>query len=650
MAYSDFKSFIQANYKDMLIEEISNFVNEKHDAHGFHSVNVLSLCEQKIDNFEIKNMVCHDDIGPYITIDINCTADIVTMGLGKTQYEAGRKTRWFTIYMRARLQEGLHEVCILRVEEYEPGEFKKEGALDEFLIPYIYADDLETVAEDFLNFYYTEDVIFDRFVFPYKHIMEEMGIQYYYSNKLPENEFGRMYFKKASLPVYIELGVGHPKYRKIELAEKELVPGTMVINENTYFMQNYGSGLHTIAHEIIHWELHQKFFQVLSLLNQDAENMTCEVVPEDYSDDMTPIQKAIWWAEWQANALAPRILMPARIFLYLFERILLEQSQRHCFRVIGEIVEETLEVLSNLFNVSKFAVKNRALQLGLTCVDGSLLYVDNRYFPPLYYERGSIGKNQTFVIDRKSARAVLKENSNLSTLVDSGAFVYTGHVFVINDLKYVKRTNDPISPRGYELTKYGTDHADECCLIFERRYGKNDKSHDGNLYQLCYLSQEVSSKYYIEAVYDKDYSCNQKTVERAQEITKIKEQMELRRLILKETAGMEFYECLAYHMKRRNITEEALAERSGLSVRSIGEYHRRAKNIQLTTVLAICIGLNLRKEFCYDLIKKAGYTLGMSDDHQVYKELIEYHTDGNLNEWNQILDDFEIDQRLPNNR
>ena len=30
---------------------------------------------------------------------------------------------------------------------------------------------------------------------------------------------------------------------------------------------------------------------------------------------MTGIQKAIWWAEWQANNLAPRIVMPRTIFL-----------------------------------------------------------------------------------------------------------------------------------------------------------------------------------------------------------------------------------------------------------------------------------------------------------------------------------------------
>ena len=66
MAYSDFKSYIQANYADLLHREISKFVNERYDDLGFHSLNVLSLCEQQVENIEVKSLRCSDAPGSLV--------------------------------------------------------------------------------------------------------------------------------------------------------------------------------------------------------------------------------------------------------------------------------------------------------------------------------------------------------------------------------------------------------------------------------------------------------------------------------------------------------------------------------------------------------------------------------------------------------
>lgn len=113
---------------------------------------------------------------------------------------------------------------------------------------------------------------------------------------------------------------------------------------------------------------------------------------------------------------------------------------------------------------------------------------------------------------------------------------------------------------------------------------------------------------------------------------------------------MEFYECLDYHMKRRGLTEEELAYRSGLSSRMVGDYHRKPCNIQLPAVLALCIGMNLKREYCYSLIDKAGFTLKNTPTDMVYRFLIDNHTDENLDSWNATLAEFDIDQQLPSNR
>ena len=89
--------------------------------------------------------------------------------------------------------------------------------------------------------------------------------------------------------------------------------------------------------------------------------------------------------------------------------------------------------MSNLFSVSKYAVKTRAIQLGLDTADGVFLYVDHEYYYPISYPQGTLGKNQTFIVDKKSAEKIIRENENLRDLVEKGLVVYTGCVFCIND-------------------------------------------------------------------------------------------------------------------------------------------------------------------------------------------------------------------------
>ena len=93
--------------------------------------------------------------------------------------------------------------------------------------------------------------------------------------------------------------------------ENEIIePGTMLISRDKYYLGSDGTQRLTIAHEIIHWYLHQKYFKLLALLDDQSDMMSCEVEPSRYEESMTMAQKAHWYAEWQANALALRIAMP----------------------------------------------------------------------------------------------------------------------------------------------------------------------------------------------------------------------------------------------------------------------------------------------------------------------------------------------------
>ena len=72
----------------------------------------------------------------------------------------------------------------------------------------------------------------------------------------------------------------------------------------------------TVIHESLHWILHQNFFKLLHLLNEDLTGIECCSAEDDL--DLPKLNSDEFkWMEWQANALASRILMPMQSVKYL---------------------------------------------------------------------------------------------------------------------------------------------------------------------------------------------------------------------------------------------------------------------------------------------------------------------------------------------
>ena len=447
MAYKDFKSYIQDKYYDLLTAAIKEYVDNHHDGIGFHDFNVLSLLKQKIENVEVKSLVCHEaGIGDLLRIEARTAADIVEMSLGTKEIEAGRKTRWFIVHLTAELNQGLHDVKVQKTEENYFGSFDLEGALDAYLVPYIRTADLEDLADEFFD-KYCDDALFDRWVFPYSHVMRKMHIQAVEST-LPDNVFGRTYFKPTRIKYWYKYWPMHPEPEEIE---EEVPAGTIVINKEHFFLGNYGSAINTMAHELVHWEFHRRFFEILALLDENANQLSCEVTPEIPSEEMTGVEKAIWWAEWQANNLAPRIVMPRQIFLDVLAQCYDENFTPVYYR--GQYLEEALEKTAEMFGVSRYEAKVRAIQLGIMEAEGTMLYSERFYVYPISFHRWSLSKNQTFAIDRKSYEKLLNTNGEFAELIQQGLFIYAECFVVINDPLYVKESDTP-HMEG-EIVSYG---------------------------------------------------------------------------------------------------------------------------------------------------------------------------------------------------
>lgn len=633
MAYTDFKSYFQDKYSDMLAEAIQAFVNKHHDGIGFHGINVLSIADQKVENIEVKSLVCHEDgIGDLLRMEVRTAADIVEMSLGTKAIEAGRKTRWFIVHVTAELHQGLHDVKVFRTEENYYGEFDPEGALDAYMIPYISTDDLEDIADDFFE-RYCLDAIYNEWQLPYDHIMRKMGIQAVEST-LPDNVFGRMYFK----PTTIKYWCNYYPLPKTEL-EGNVPAGTMVVNKNHHFLGNFGSALNTIAHELVHWELHQKFFEILALLDENANQLSCEVVPEIPSEDMTGIQKAIWWAEWQANNLAPRIVMPRTIFLDALQDCYDDNFSPVFYQ--GEHLETALEKVAELFGVSRYEAKVRAIQLGIMEAEGTFLYSEKFYVYPISFKRHSLSKNQTYAIDRKSYERLLKTDAEFASLIEQGLFVYAECFVVLNDPLYVTPAQDHFMKGELVLTTYGRDNADECCMIFERSF-QSDGSYNFEYYGQCYLSKELTDSILVETKRTDDLS-NQNVEERAKTSKKLKAEgssfMEIMRDLPSSFSGT-----FNAHMKRskkddgKKMTNLQMSIETGLSEDYIAKLRKEeVQNLSIGTVCALCMGLHLPPCFSRDMVRKSRTGFPYNADGYYQERILEEMYMESLADVNEVL-------------
>lgn len=635
MAYADFKSYIQEKFGDVLLEKISDFVVNNHDGLGFHSMNVLSLCKQEVENIEIKYLQCTAlGEGNKIDICIHTAADIVMLGLGTSRYEADRKKNWFTIHMQCVLNNGMHDVKITSVEEYFPEHYDRENALSEFMIPYISADDLEDVADAFFE-KYCLDAIYEAWMLPTSHIMRKMGIHALQA-ELPDNVFGRMYFRKDKAR-YLQNYYPLPR----EMVDGEVEAGTMLINVNHYFMGSIGSELNTVAHELMHWELHRAFFEILSLITDDSKMLSCEVTPEIPKEDMTGVQKAIWWAEWQANTLAPRILMPREIFFEVFDAAIDNYFGMEEFKSYGEILETAIEDAAKAFGVSRYAVKQRAIQLGVKEAEGTLLFSNKDvYIYPFTFRRNSLAENQTYIIDEESYKKELETNPQFAALIESGEFVFVECAVCMNDPLYVY--TDDTFPGIYFMTDYARNNAQECLLVFDREY-KREGDFNQEFYAQCFLSKKIEASAYVSTKLTEDIG-NQDKKERSAELKKLRENNIGIAKVLRDLPS-SFSGSLAWHMAhsersgKKKVSSLWLANETGLSEGYIDQLRNEEKHVSLETVCAICIALHLQPPYSKDLIRKSHNGFLSNDEGLFGQQIIEDFYLEPLDDINEILEE-----------
>ncbi|GHV42209.1 hypothetical protein FACS1894187_24320 [Synergistales bacterium] len=136
----------------------------------------------------------------------------------------------------------------------------------------------------------------------------------------------------------------------------------MIIDPDTFYQRNLGCLNNTIAHECVHWERHRCYHFVLGILD-GATTIACRCPVEGQDElkhrDWTDEQ----WMEWQANAIAPRILLPREPFIAKADE-LSKSAKRLRFLNNRELVDWIVKELASFFRVSKISAGIRIKEVG----------------------------------------------------------------------------------------------------------------------------------------------------------------------------------------------------------------------------------------------------------------------------------------------
>lgn len=168
---------------------------------------------------------------------------------------------------------------------------------------------------------------------------------------------GQMCFTDGLVEIY---DPKEDEYREIPVEAK-----TMIIDPDTYLKRNHGSKRNTISHECVHWIFHKRYFLALGAFEKDrAIAYKCPINLKD--EQFKDVWDDIDWLEWQANGIAPRILMPRETVEEAFQMII-EGSKRNPFVAAGFIPKSKriFEQFAGFYQVSQTSAAIRLTELGL---------------------------------------------------------------------------------------------------------------------------------------------------------------------------------------------------------------------------------------------------------------------------------------------
>lgn len=618
-----FDKYIFDTYYEQIVKTVKGFIFNNKDNTDLSTYMVPEPNGFiEFDNFELYKINYEIINNCELNLEIIVIANVIVRQYIKGEMEIDTKTKFVSVYAEVELDAGIKNFRIYNTE-FKSDQYKKSRnlKLSKDWVPYIRKKDFDAIAEKFLRKYYPQALTQPTPV-PVETIVSEMGLSIHQEKLTIDNSvFGKMVFKDTDVEVIEDE----------QLVSEHFNKGSILVDKDVVFKRNVGSYNNTVIHECVHWELHKVFHEVKMVLDKDHSQVS-SWTEENLAD--SSMWTSLDWMEWQANGIAPRILMPkvqTRIKIReLFQTLTLVNPDISR----SELVQEVVDNLATFFEVSRQAAKIRMIDLGFKEANGVYNYLDDRYMHNFAFELEAFDKGSSYTITSNDLCFEYCFNESFRQIIDRNKFIYVDNHLCLKDKKFIYMTKD-----GPIMTDYAYEHMDECCLIFKVK-SKNFTSISNETYYDYVLNRGVTKESEIKADFV-DILQNPSLMDQLPPLDMMKLGKKISEL-LKELP-FEFSGTLRSHRKRKNCTQPFLAKLVGITERTLRDYETLEDNLpRLELTLSFCFALKLRPELSDDMIKKAGHQLTISPPHQVYKMLLSTSYYKPLGEINSILQAAEM--------
>lgn len=613
--YADLKDYLQNEQIHRIRCELDTYIKSKKFNCRVNKLTIKTVrCEDK-NNFEVNIIV---GVETLLTFEIGNKKEVLY---------------YYNVKLCVDIENSIFDIKDTCIQEVSKDDLIDGDLLNQFMLPDIAKANVEESGES-IHCDYSKNAVYDGYMLPVESIIINNGIPVYYSD-LPDNCFGRIYFRSATAVVFNK----QPYFNKLINMSMKLKPGNIILNKNRYELGIKDDELITIAHELVHWKKHQKYYRLLEILESESEMMSCDTEPIVFDDSITPIQKAHFYAECQADALAFRVAMPKSLVEEALQKIE-ENSEPYKYKT--DYYEDIVKKISQLFGVSRDISKQRLRQLGYDWADSIFLQVNNKYYDSFSFAPGTLKENETFVINRASYKKLLRDDKKFAELIQSKKFVYTGYVVCIYNGKFIK----PVREKGeirYTLSEYGRSNVNKCCLIFERN-PETPVNRKIVFYVNEYFCRLNDPDGYVEEDEDGEYILSEDANE------DINTFFYERYVVINDMKAKQIntlHDALIYHKERKKLTYDQLSYRCNMNRETIDAYYAKPSSTKfrkcpIEKLMVICNGLELEEIPALDLLKKAGYALNEDViEGQMYRYLLTI-TNASLEAWNKILLDVGL--------
>ena len=566
-----------------------------------------------LSDIEIQNVV-HieqvDDGAISFSVIVSCDIEHSISSTGRVSFTE----KWLDVRCKVLLGVELTDFEIININECEQQEDSDNDKYSSELVPIISRDAFENEATKFLEKYYPL-ALQEPVAVPIRKIAEDMGLSVIEDSLLSSelDIFGLVVFEDVNI-----------KDKNKNIIIRNAKRGTVLIDPRVYYERTLGTVNFTIAHECFHWYRHQPYHALMKMLGANDELgkiIQCSIGNNAKDSEKW---KAVDWMEWQANGVAPHILMPTNTAKIKISE-LIEKYHIHFDGTDGYLIEEMISELADFYGLSKQAVKMRIREMGYAKIDGAFTYVNGQYVTPFSFDASALSDNQSFTISSADLFKAYCLNKDFRKAIDTGRFVYIeGHVCLDNE-KYIVRSDEQI-----KLTQYALSHIDECCFVFDKGYS--------------YESKYQGQKYYTQMMYKTPEQPN------AQEYS-----FELNahnKILLSQIQGASksanamrlypgaFSETLVQLMKERKLSNKKLADASLVGERTI----QRLRNDEeypttVQTVLGLCYGLQLSVPEAEMLVGKTDFNIKPTNpQNNAYRCVLSSCAENSIYEVNEMLE------------